>query len=76
MLKIIIINLLMKRAPVAQVVVHPTSKQEVFGVSSLSRHKWKFSKYCNRCSGGIIKSSVTSREEVPCRGANYLGVSG
>ena len=53
-----------------------------FEVRSLSRYQWKFSKYFNRGSGGseptltvgpTIKRSVTSREEAPCRGANYLG---
>ena len=40
------------RAPVTQVVVHPTSKQEVRGSIPEPGHQWKFSKYFNRGSGG------------------------
>ena len=37
----------------AQVVVHPISKQEVRGsIRFLSRYQWKFSKYFNQGSGG------------------------
>ena len=36
----------------AQVVLHPTSKQEGSGFDSWARYQWKFSKYFNRGSGG------------------------
>ena len=66
----------------AQVVVHPTSKQEVRGSILERGTNGNFSKYFNRgfwwfgthlkLVGPIIKKSVTSREEAPCRGANYF----
>ena len=54
------------------------------GFDSWAGTNGNFLKYSNRGSGGselhlklvgpIIKRSVTSREEAPYRGANYLGV--
>ena len=80
------IQISLKRAPVAQVVVHSTSKQEVRGsipepvlmeifLSTSTRGSGGSEPTLN-CVGPIIKRSVASKEETPCRGANYLGVFG
>ena len=74
------------RAPVAQVVVHPTSKQEVRGSIPETGTNGNFlSTYFNRGSGGSEptlncrshhKELSNLREKAPCRGINYLGGSG
>ena len=67
------------RAPVAQVIVHPTSKQEVQGSIPEPGYQWKFSGGSEpslNCRSHHKEVSDLQGKEAPCRGANYLGVSG